>query len=78
LDHFYDWYILKVNYNFDVEGLDVTYLASGKGVLQVKYLSSLYQYYIKQIPYKGLVLRIEKCLSFPQPYPTVKQFTNSL
>jgi hypothetical protein len=78
LDQFYNWHLLKIDYNFDVEGLDVSYLASGKGILQVKHLSHLYQFYIKQLPNKGLVLRLEEIFSFSQPYPTVEQFTNSL
>lgn len=77
LDHFYNWNILKVDYNYDVEGLDVSLLGNGKGVLQVKTLSGLYQFYIKQLPHKGLVLRLEKIFSFSQPYLTVEQFTNS-
>ena len=78
LEHFYDWYIVRVDYNCDVEGLNLSYLSSGTNVLQVKYLSRLYQFYTKRLPKKGLILRLEEHLSFSKPYKTLKEFLNQI
>jgi hypothetical protein len=77
LEHFLDWYIIRLDYNYDVKGLKASHLSNSKGKLQVKDLSGLYQFYVKQLPTEGAVLRLEKRLSFPKPYPTVNEFMNS-
>lgn len=78
VEHFYEWHIVRVDYNYDIEDIDVSYLSSGTTILQVRHLSRLYQLYTKQLPDKGLVLRIEEHLSLPIPYPKIKDFTSTL
>lgn len=76
LENFHDWYIVRVEYNYDIEGLDIKYLSTGTSILQVKHLSHLYQFYTKRLPNKGLVLRLEKHFSFTKPYKNLKEFLN--
>jgi hypothetical protein len=78
MEHFFEWYIIRLDYNFDIKNLEVSYLTNSKGKLQVKDLSGLYQFYIKQLPTEGAVLRLENRLAFPKPYPTVNELMNSL
>ncbi|TVP40797.1 hypothetical protein [Candidatus Nitrosocosmicus arcticus] len=78
LDHFYEWNLIRLDYNYDIVGLNLAYGTNRNGVLQVKHLSGLYQFYIKQLPEKGLVLRLEKHFSFYKPFPTVKEFESNL
>ena len=78
VEHFYEWHIVRVDYNYDIEDIDLSYLSSGTTILQVKHLSHIYQFYTKQLPDKGLVLRIEEHLSFAKPYKTIKEFTSKL
>lgn len=77
LQSFYDWNIVRFDYNYDIEGLDITYLQRGSGILQVKHLAHLYQYYIKQLPHKGLILRIEKHFN-PKLHNTLKEFLDQI
>ncbi len=78
LEHFSNWCIIKLDYNYDIKNLKASYLTNSKGKLQVKNLSGLYQYYVKQLPTEGAVLRLENRLSFPKPYPTVNEFMNNV
>jgi hypothetical protein len=76
LEHFYNWHIVGVDYNYDIEGLELRYLSNATNILQVKHLSHLYQFYTKQLPHKGLVLRLEEHFAYSKPYPTLKEFIN--
>ncbi len=78
LEYFLDWYIIRLDYNFDIKDLKASYISESRGKLQVKDLSGLYQYYVKQLPTEGAVLRLENRLSFPKPYPTIKEFMDRL
>jgi len=78
LEQFLDWCIIRLDYNYDVTNLKASYLRNCRGKLQVKDLSGLYQFYVKQLPTEGLVLRLEKRFSFPKPYPTVNEFMNNI
>lgn len=78
VEPFYQWRIVRVDYNYDIEDIDVRYLSSANTILQVRHITSLFQFYTKQLPDKGLVLRIEKNLSISKPYQTIKDFTDSL
>ena len=77
LEHFSEWYIIRLDYNYDVRNLKASYILNSRGKLQVKDLSGLYQFYVKQLPTEGAVLRLENRLSFPKPYPRVNEFMNS-
>jgi hypothetical protein len=77
LEDFMDWNIIRLDFNFDVKDLKSSYISNNSGKLQVKNLSGLYQFYVKQLPTEGLVLRLENRLSFPKPYPTINEFMNS-
>lgn len=73
VEHFYEWHIVRVDYNYDIEKIDLSYLSSGTAILQLKHLSHIYQFYTKQLPDKGLVLRIEEHITFAKPYNTIKE-----
>ena len=74
IERFLDWKIVRLDYNKDIKVLDVSYLTSGTNAIRVRYLSHLYQFYTKQLPEEGLILRIERMLSNPKPYPTIIEF----
>lgn len=78
LEYFLDWWIIRLDYNYDVKNLKASYISESRGKLQVKDLSGLYQFYVKQLPTEGAVLRLENRLSFPKPYPTIKEFMDRL
>lgn len=78
VEHFFEWYIIRLDYNFDIKYLEASYITNSRGILQVKDLSGLYQFYVKQLPTEGPVLRLENRLAFPKPYPTVNEFMNSV
>lgn len=78
VEPFYQWHIVKVDYNYDIEDIDVRYLSTGNTILQVRHLSRLFQFYTKQLPDKGLVLRIEEQLSLSKLRQTIKDFTENL
>jgi hypothetical protein len=78
VEPFYQWHIVKVDYNYDIEDIDVRYLSTGNTILQVRHLSRLFQFYTKQLPDKGLVLRIEEQLSFSKPYKPLDEFLKQI
>jgi hypothetical protein len=78
LEYFMNWYVIRLDYNFDIKNLKASHLTNSRGKLQVKDLSGLYQFYVKDMPTEGPVLRFEKRYSFPKPYPTVNEFMNNL
>jgi hypothetical protein len=78
VESFYQWRIVKVEYNHDIEDIDVRYLSTGNTILQVRHLSRLFQFYTKQLPDKGLVLRLEEHLSFSKPYKSLEEFLKQI
>ena len=78
LEPFYNWHIVRLDYNYDIEGVDLHFLSSGTSILQVRHLSHLYQFYTKRLPHKGLILRLEERFSFAKPYKTLKEILNQI
>lgn len=78
LESYYNWHIVRMDYNCDIEGLSVSHISNGTNILQVRYLSHLYQFYTKRIPHKGLILRLEERFSYTKPYKTLKEFLSQI
>ncbi len=56
IDRFYEWRIIRVDYNHDIEGLSISHISDKTTILQVKHLSHLFQFYTSKLPNKGLIL----------------------
>lgn len=78
LKNFFEWYVIRFDYNYDIEGLDLRYLSQGSGILQIGHLTQLFQFYTKQLPYKGLIMRMERAFSLLKPYKTLREFLNEI
>ena len=74
IERFLDWKIVRLDYNKDIKVMDISYLTSGTNIIRIRYLTHQYQIYSKQLPEEGLILRIERMLSNPKPYPSIIEF----
>lgn len=74
IERFLYWKIVRLDFNKDIKSPRGYYQTSGTNILRVHYLSHLYQFYTKQLPEEGLIVRIEKMFSNHKPYPTIMEF----